>query len=438
MCIVELDRNLVGQRGEVVILLQVTAQNVLQRCGGEEEFLAQAQLLTGRRRIGRIENARQAFSLVAFAQRADVIPGVESIEQDRVDRLGRPEAQRVDALAAPANDGRVEGRGNDALGRFPHIARLALGVANDIHRAAEADFVSAFATLELPGIAVRQPALRQFHLPAVGKLLAEEAVYVADAVAIGRHLDGRHAFHETGGETAEAAVTEGCIWLQARNDGNIDAERGERVANLFHEAEVRDRIAHQAADEEFEREVVNALVAGRIDLAGRFHPLVDDAVTHDEDGGSQPVMRLGDLRILADAVGQALNDFFGENFRLGTAGGGGRDGRLRNGVHRQSSPILFGFSALCQFQSVYSALKTQFMHRYNALATRELLKRKIWRSLPSLCGKNLISIGFPILICAFSQANEKPLGFVPERLVCKGVPTLMDQLVRSVRALVAS
>ncbi len=122
--------------------------------------------------------------------------------------------------------------GDDALGRFPHIARLALGAVDDIHRAAEADFVGAFAALEFPGIAVRQPALRQLHLPAVGKLLAEETMHITDAIAIGRHLDGRHAFHETGGETAKAAVAEGCIWLEAGDDGNIDTERGERVANL--------------------------------------------------------------------------------------------------------------------------------------------------------------------------------------------------------------
>ncbi len=99
-----------GREVKSVILLQMTAQDVLQGCGGEEEFLAQAQFLAGRRRIRRIEDAGQAFRLVAFAQRADVVAGVEGIEQDRVDRLGGPEAQRVDALAPPADDGRVEGR----------------------------------------------------------------------------------------------------------------------------------------------------------------------------------------------------------------------------------------------------------------------------------------------------------------------------------------
>jgi hypothetical protein len=124
---------------------------------------------------------------------------------------------------------------------------------------------------------------------------------------------------------------------------DIDAERGERVANLFHQAEVGDGIAHQAADEEFERQIVDALGAGRVNLAGRFHPVVDDTVADHEDGGGQPVVRLGDLGILTNAIGQALDDFFCEYFRLRTARCGRGDGGLRNGGHRQSSPILVLF-----------------------------------------------------------------------------------------------
>ena len=124
MGIVQLDRHLVRQRGEIVILLQMAAQDVLQRGRREEELLAQAQFLAGRGRVGGIENPGQAFGLVAFAQRTDVVTGIEGVEQDRVDRLCRPETQRVDALAAPADGRRVEGGGDDALGRFPDVARL--------------------------------------------------------------------------------------------------------------------------------------------------------------------------------------------------------------------------------------------------------------------------------------------------------------------------
>ena len=38
-------------------------------------------------RVGGIEHARERFGLVALAQRADMVAGVEGVEQDRVDRL---------------------------------------------------------------------------------------------------------------------------------------------------------------------------------------------------------------------------------------------------------------------------------------------------------------------------------------------------------------
>ncbi len=79
---------------------------------------------------------------------------VEGIEQDRIDRLRRPEAQRVDAFAAPADGRRVEGSGNDALGRFPDVARLVVMGRDEFDGAAEADFIGAFAALEFPGIAM--------------------------------------------------------------------------------------------------------------------------------------------------------------------------------------------------------------------------------------------------------------------------------------------
>jgi hypothetical protein len=92
MRVVELDRDGIRQRREIRILLEMAAQDVLQRGRTEEEFLAQAQFLAGWRGVGRIEDAREALRLVAFLQRADVIASIEGFEQDGVDRIGGPQA----------------------------------------------------------------------------------------------------------------------------------------------------------------------------------------------------------------------------------------------------------------------------------------------------------------------------------------------------------
>ena len=190
MRVVELDRRLVGQRQQVAILAEMALQYVLQRRGREEILLAQPQLLAGDVRVGRVEHARQGLGLVALAQRADVVAGVEGGEQDRVDRHRRPQPQRVDALAAPADHRRVVGDGEHAFLRPPDMALEAAVLRGDrFHGAAEADLEAALAALEFPRIAVVEPVLRQLDLPAVGDLLAEHAVDVADAVAVRRHVD---------------------------------------------------------------------------------------------------------------------------------------------------------------------------------------------------------------------------------------------------------
>ena len=76
---------------------------------------------------------------------------------------------------------------------------------------------------------------------------------------MGRHVDRRHALHEAGGEPAEAAIAERGVRLERGDHVEVDAERGERLAHGVEQAEIGEGIAHQAADQEFERQVVDAL-----------------------------------------------------------------------------------------------------------------------------------------------------------------------------------
>ena len=136
--------------------------------------------------------------------------------------------------------------------------------------AAEADLEGALAPLELPRIAVLEPGLRQLDLPAVGDFLAEHAVGIADAVAVGRNVDGRHAFHEAGGEAPEAAIAERGIGFQGGDHVELDPHRGKRLAHRIKHAEIGEGIAHQPPDQEFERQVVDALFLAVVGLFRRI------------------------------------------------------------------------------------------------------------------------------------------------------------------------
>ena len=110
MGVVELDGAVFAERADVAMLLEVAANEVEQRGGGEEIFLPQTQLLAGRRRVARIENLGDRLGAHRLGKRADVVAGVEGVELQRVGRARRPQAQRIDVPAAPADDRRVVAR----------------------------------------------------------------------------------------------------------------------------------------------------------------------------------------------------------------------------------------------------------------------------------------------------------------------------------------
>ncbi|MEI9904096.1 MAG: hypothetical protein WDN06_09015 [Asticcacaulis sp.] len=107
-----------------------------------------------------------------------------------------------------------------------------------------------------------QPGFRQFDLPAVVDALAEHAVDIADAVAVGRQVQRGQAFHEARRQPAKAAIAERRVGFQFADDVEIDLQQFERLRNLVHDAEVRQRVAQQPADQEFQRQVIDTLGAG--------------------------------------------------------------------------------------------------------------------------------------------------------------------------------
>ena len=317
--VVELDRHRLRQVAQLVVLLHVPAEDVLQRGRGEEILLPQPQLLPRGRGVGRVEHPGQRIRPVALAQAADMVAGVEGVEPDRVDRQRRPQPQRVHPRAAPADHRGVVGGRDHPLRRLPDVARLVAVRLEVLDEAAEADLVGALAAVELPRIAVLKPGLGQLDLVAVDDFLAEQAVLVADAVAVGGHAHRRHALHEAGREPAEAAVAERRVGLELGDHVEIDVELLQRLAQRLGQAEVPDCVAHQPADQELEAEIIDPLRAAGVGLARRRHPAVDGAVAHDQDRRLQPVVGLGDLGILADPIDQPLHDFLRQGVGVGGA-----------------------------------------------------------------------------------------------------------------------
>ena len=199
--------------------------------------------------------------------------------------------------------------------------------------------VDHFRPLEFPGVAEAQPLVGIFLLPALRDDLAEQAEIVADAVADRGDRERRHAFHEAGREPPEAAIAERRVRLAFAQIGQADAEIAERGLEHLQQPHIVERVAEQAADQEFQREVIDPLGAGVVALLFGRQPAVHDAVAQRQRRCLVPVVPGRHAGILADRkpeLGQdrAL-DLGQRQFVDGRPGAGkfaGNDGSGKSGI----------------------------------------------------------------------------------------------------------
>jgi hypothetical protein len=307
MGVVELHRDLARQAAELAVRGKMPLDQVLQRSRDEEIFLAQPQFAARRALVVRIEEFADRFGARLLGGGADIIALVEGVEFQRVGRARRPQSQRVDVLAAPADDRRVIGDRLHGLGRMPDRAVAAL-VVDMLDAAAEIDVIDHFRPLQFPGVAEAEPFVRIFLLPALIDDLAEQAVIVADAVADRGDRQRRHALHEAGGEAAEAAIAERGVRLAFAQLRQRHAEIAKRDLENFQKPHVVQRVGEETADQKFQREIIDALAPGVVAALLGAEPAMHDAVAQRQRSGLVPVVPGRHARVLADGKAQLRQD----------------------------------------------------------------------------------------------------------------------------------
>ena len=251
MGIVELHRGLLRQAAELAVGRQMAVDQILQRGRDEEIFLAQPQLAARGALVVRIEEFADRFGARFLGDGADIVAGVEDVEPERVGRTRRPQPQRVDVLAAPADDRGVIGDRLHGLGGMPDRAVAAL-VLDMFDAAAEMHVIDDFRPLEFPGVAEAQPLVRVFLLPALRDDLAEQAEIVADAVADGGDRERRHAVHEARCQPPQAAIAERGVRLAFAQIGKADPEIAERGLEHLQQPHIVQGVGEQPANQKFE------------------------------------------------------------------------------------------------------------------------------------------------------------------------------------------
>ncbi len=307
MGVVELHRDLGRQAAELAVRRKMPLDQILERGRDEEIFLAQAQLAPRRALVIRIEEFADRFRARLLGAGADIVALVEGVELQGIGRARRPQPERIDVLAAPADDRRVIGERLHGLGRMPDRAVAAL-VVDMLDAAAEIDVVDHFRPLQFPGIAKAEPFVRIFLLPALVDDLAEQAVIITDAVADCRDRQRRHALHEAGGEAPEAAIAECRIRLAFAQLRQRDAEIAERDLEDLQQPHIVQRVGEEATDQEFQREIIDALASGVVAALLGGEPAMHDAVAQRECGGLIPVVLGRHARVLADGKAQLRQD----------------------------------------------------------------------------------------------------------------------------------
>ncbi len=132
------------------------------------------------------------------------------------------------------------------------MARAAFAVGVKRAAPAEVNGLRVLDALDLPRKAFAQPGVGFLDLVAVLDALMKHAVVVANAVADDGQAEGRAAVEEAGRQAAETAVAEAGVMLAFVHILELQPEARECFGGFVFDAEIEQRVAQQAAHQEFE------------------------------------------------------------------------------------------------------------------------------------------------------------------------------------------
>ena len=308
MRIVELDRDLVGQGGEVGVIRRKVRQDVLDRGRDEEILLPQPQLAAHLGRVIRVQDFRQVLGLGFLLHGPDVVALVEVAQVEIAGGLGRPQPQVVDGLAAKAGNRRVVGHGHHVLCVLPLVTRLVIVATDQNGCALELHPVDDVGAGKLPRVAEAQPVVGMLDLPALFDLLGEHAVFVANAVPEPGHVEGREGVEKTGGQPAQPAVAQTGFHLPLADFLQSEADIFQCAAKLVAALHVEHGVAQGAAHQEFHRQVVHPLGILQVVTAHGFHPLRGQQIANHMRQRLKPVALGGVQRVLAQQVQEPMHE----------------------------------------------------------------------------------------------------------------------------------
>ncbi|SCH33629.1 Uncharacterised protein [uncultured Clostridium sp.] len=213
MGIVQLERRLLVELADVVMISLITGNGLLHAGGNKEILLLQTQLLACHMVVVGVQNLYQQLRQVFFLYGLLIIALVEGVQAEGIHGLCVPDTKGIHYVIAIAYYRKVAG--DSPYGLIALLDKMVLAVLIDlyVYVAAELDDLRVLRTAELEGIAVHKPVVGNFFLISVLNFLLEHTIAVTDAAAVCRITQGCQRIQEAGCQSSQTAISQSCVRL---------------------------------------------------------------------------------------------------------------------------------------------------------------------------------------------------------------------------------
>ena len=224
MGIVQLERNLLIEFMDIVMLSHVLLYSFLYGGGNEEILLLQTQLLTCIVIVVGIQNLYDITCQVLLLYRLLVVTLVKGIQLEALYRLRIPDTQGVYNTVAITHDGEIKrNRLNGLIALLgKYVSAILIGM--NAYIAAEFHHFRILRSAQFKRIAVHQPVIGNLYLITVADFLLEHAITITDTAAVCGISQRCQGIQETCCQTSKTTVTQCCIRLLVFDQVQIQSQ----------------------------------------------------------------------------------------------------------------------------------------------------------------------------------------------------------------------
>ena len=278
MGIIELERHLLVEFADIVMLSHIFFHRFLYGGRNEEILLLQTKLLACIMVIVGIKHLNDIPCQVFLLYGLLVIPFIKGFQLEAFHRLRIPDAQSIHNTVSIAYDRHIIGNSLYGLIALLLKAVASVFIHKNINISAELDLLGIFRTAEFKRIAVGQPVVRHLNLIAVPDFLFEHSVAVSDPASISRIAQGCQGIQETSRQTSQSAVAQRRIRFLIFHCIDIDSQLFKSFLHILISLQINQVISQCTAHQKFHGKIIYSFRILLLILLLGIHPIIYDDI----------------------------------------------------------------------------------------------------------------------------------------------------------------